>query len=807
MPPSYRRELVSSGSIDPLLGVLLPGQRAALFPNYYKDNLSSLAGQRSEFGATGGAGGGGTAAPVTQTSPRTGTSTRINTSTLPSQGGPSQTGQAGATNPYRVKNVTGKQQAVLDMIAKREGAKDPNIIFGDVGGKAGSGVYSQQLRNMGYTKPLTEMTISEVRAMQKDLIKLTKGKIGKGDLGTSAVGSGQMIGSTLEANLRALNIPESDWDKVKFDVDLQAQLTLQNFKSTVGDPENPSTWNLTQLGNQWESFDTRKGFAPLSQSEVAMVNNASPEIQQDNSAEVVNAVPTATTAEATAAAAAGTVVDDTKGVGQSPSAEILQKGEVAIGSSAPDGMQDMTIGSTDTVYGRSAPGMLDNVDDRLKVVGDAAIRAFEKNNPGYSVRVISGERPGAKTSSGKPSKHALGQAIDYEIVGPDGKALPSLGQPDHPSGMGVGEAVGDSVPKYYELMKGMEAARVKMGEKDPSYIDMGQISPGLFFKGGAWMDSMHASFGEGGTLGDVYSGFKSPEQLRAEGTDPQIIRAVERAIAAGAPVQGQGEPMKEEDMKAYAEALYSGKGVAASEIAKEVTSDSNSFAELVDPNAVTAPQPTATQTNVPQANVPVQPASGAPGSLVDDTAPVGQSPIPQETTETTATPVTNTEQQTASTSTEDTTSTVPDMGLGTPILSMAGGGVLSEPHTAVNNRTGEVVNLGEVGTGGEAIVPLNKVRANDVGMQPYQLPSSYAETAKTESMKPEAKPMASDGDLNRSNTPGKNATGQQMPVASVITADHPIIPPSARKAYADAGLEHRFNNFSSIGTQYRTFGI
>ena len=46
---------------------------------------------------------------------------------------------------------------------------------------------------------------------------------------------------------------------------------------------------------------------------------------------------------------------------------------------------------------------------------------------------------------------------------------------------------------------------------------------------------------------------------------------------------------------------------------------------------------------------------------------------------------------------------------------MAGGGVLTEPHTAVNNRTGEVVNLGEKGTGGEAVVPMNKIKAEEDG--------------------------------------------------------------------------------------------
>lgn len=173
-------------------------------------------------------------------------------------------------------NISPRERATLDFIAKREGSKDPNVIFGDVGGKGGTGQYSQQLKNMGYTKPLTEMTITEVRAMQKDLIKLTKGRIGKGDLGTSAVGSGQMIGSTLETNLKALGIPQDQWDNIKFDKDLQDRLTLQNFKTMgIGDPNAPpSTWNHGVLGQQYESLDTRKHPA-MSQSEMTEIEGKS----------------------------------------------------------------------------------------------------------------------------------------------------------------------------------------------------------------------------------------------------------------------------------------------------------------------------------------------------------------------------------------------------------------------------------------------------------------------------------------------------------------------------------------------------
>jgi hypothetical protein len=174
--------------------------------------------------------------------------------------------------------VSPRERATLDIISKREGSKDPNIIFGDVGGKAGTGKYSKQLKEMGHTKPLTEMSVNEVLAMQADLTKITRGKLKHSPgLGTSAVGSGQMISGTLKANLKAMGIPEKEWGNIKFDQTLQEKLTLQNFKSSgIGDPNaDPKTWNLNRLGKQYESLDTSKGYAGLSAAEIAKIQGAS----------------------------------------------------------------------------------------------------------------------------------------------------------------------------------------------------------------------------------------------------------------------------------------------------------------------------------------------------------------------------------------------------------------------------------------------------------------------------------------------------------------------------------------------------
>lgn len=166
---------------------------------------------------------------------------------------------------------TGREKAVLDMIAQREGATNPNTIFGDKGGKENSEYRTQ----VGMTKTLTEMTINEVLEMQKRLTSVTAANRVAGGKGTSAVGSGQMVRQTLLGNLRALGIPEGDWGKIKFDHTLQQRLTIQNFKDTIGDPNNPKSWNLQRLGAQYESFDVSKGHSPLKTTELSAVLQAS----------------------------------------------------------------------------------------------------------------------------------------------------------------------------------------------------------------------------------------------------------------------------------------------------------------------------------------------------------------------------------------------------------------------------------------------------------------------------------------------------------------------------------------------------
>lgn len=181
-------------------------------------------------------------------------------------------------------NISPRERATLDLIAKREGSKDPNTIFGG----------ERYVERLGLDKkPLTERTVSEViNDIMPRLRELSKadgyGINERGELkGTSAVGTGQMIEGTLKDNLRALGIPEKDWDKIKFDKDLQERLTLMNFKTSgIGDPNaDPSTWNQTRLGAQYESFNTSRDKAPLTGEEAMQVREKSP-VRPENKEDV-----------------------------------------------------------------------------------------------------------------------------------------------------------------------------------------------------------------------------------------------------------------------------------------------------------------------------------------------------------------------------------------------------------------------------------------------------------------------------------------------------------------------------------------
>ena len=288
--PFKTRKSASGSLLDALSRDLTPGQRVALFPSYVNQVYAS-GGVKDGESVTPPVGGGGSSdvPPTVEKAgpPRPGKGLTTTREIIP---GGLIFGPDG--KPVRVPDqqklaanaagFTPRERAVLDMISRREGSPNPDIIFGDVGGKPGSGKYS---RALGLDKkPLSKMTVAEVFEIMPKLRAMTKadgyGKLGDGSIvGTSAVGSGQMIEGTLRANLKALGIKPEDYDKTLFDGTLQDKLTLSNFRTSIGDPnDDPSKWNKTQLGNQYESFNVNRGFSPLSTTEMETVRQASPDM-------------------------------------------------------------------------------------------------------------------------------------------------------------------------------------------------------------------------------------------------------------------------------------------------------------------------------------------------------------------------------------------------------------------------------------------------------------------------------------------------------------------------------------------------
>lgn len=272
VPVRDRAALARSAQASEIFGNLTPSQIAALFPDYYKKFIPQAS-------SGGGMAAGMTGAGFTGTGISTATSTAPTTPAGPTRpgyieelferAGPPPTSSPGG-------NFTPRERTVLNFIAKREGSADPNIVFGG----------QKYVTRLGLDKkPLTERTISEViNEVMPQLRQLSKADgygitPGGQVVGTSAVGTGQMIEGTLRSNLAALGIPEKDWDKIKFDKTLQERLTLQNFKSSgIGDANaDPSTWNMNQLANQYESLNPAKvRNGRMTQSEIEEIRNASP---------------------------------------------------------------------------------------------------------------------------------------------------------------------------------------------------------------------------------------------------------------------------------------------------------------------------------------------------------------------------------------------------------------------------------------------------------------------------------------------------------------------------------------------------
>lgn len=299
-----------------------------------------------------------------------------------------------------------RERATLDFIAKREGSSDPDVVFGGERYKERLGLDK---------KPLTEHTISEViNVIMPRLRELSKddgyGRRDDGKLvGTSAVGSGQMIEGTLIANLRALGIPEDQWDELKLDKDLQERLTLQNFKSSgIGDPNAPpSTWDHRELGDQYESLNQGRRKPGMTQAEASEIENASPERpknpQEDISPQEAKQKLAELEIQQEQQSLTQTLFDQTQ-------TQVAQSG--SLGKFEQQGSNDQ-FGITGTASQRG----LEEVDSRLVDIMKKATEEFPLRG-----RLFSGKRD-------DDGGHGKGLATDMEIFDESGRPLGSYKSP------------------------------------------------------------------------------------------------------------------------------------------------------------------------------------------------------------------------------------------------------------------------------------------------------------------------------------------------------------------------------------------
>ena len=136
-----------------------------------------------------------------------------------------------------------------------------------------------------------------------------------------------------------------------------------------------------------------------------------------------------------------------------------------------------------------------------------------------------------------------------------------------------------------------------------------------------------------------------------------------------------------------------------------------------------------------------------------------------------------------------------------PTTAFAGGGEIDQPHMAVPlTSKGDQSNKLIAETGPEKVTPRHKVKEEEVGQQNYQMPMmQQQQSQQQETMKEVTKdespmqPMVTTGVVQR-------------PMA-VVAVDHPMMPSTARKAYADAKLEPRYDNLSPIGMVYTNHNL
>jgi uncharacterized protein (TIGR02594 family) len=691
IPPSVRSQMAARGSIDPLLGVLTPGQRVALFPNYFKDSLSGLAGQRSEFG--------GIPAPkfasgITPNSPRTGNTTSVDSSVLPPSTKPMpkiETGSFGSDTKQKAGNLVLKLQKDLGLTKIQAAAVAGNFMH-ESGG----------FKHMQEIKPTA---------------------------GRGGYGWAQWTGprrKNFEAYVQANGLDaRSDEANYGFFIheinnDPYEKSQFEKWRETPYESVDSAAMGFDKY---YERSGVKSYESRIEYAKQAII--ASDEIQA--------------AATSTPVAGQGSIVDDTLPIGGDPTA--VPMGVVAAGS-----------------------------------VGEIL--------------------------DGTPVSAAQ-QAVDRSL-----------------EALGLNERENKDLLKDYLSGKNLDPEQTAWCA---NFVNTSLASAGLRGTGSDIANSFQ-NYGTGIEFNNMTKGdiVVDTDSRRADETGGHVMQATGRSRINEKTGELEFEVVGGNQSDAVTTKYVSQKPDIVVRRSTEANLVQPPVASAV-PGITTAPeQPVATQTetavpatvtqaslepkedggfNIADAAFLAMSASGkmltgVPGALASMTAPAGAGED-EQMAKINAEWAAKTEAERNAEIKRKLETTTADSGVATN--SMAAGGMIAEPHTAINDRTGEKTKIGEKGTGGEFIVPRNKVDAAELGQQPYQMPQSAPQPSQRETIVETAVEKVQ-------AAPRMNATGQQAPSSGGVTANHPVAPPSARKAYADAGLESRFNNFSPLGTQYRSFG-
>jgi hypothetical protein len=171
---------------------------------------------------------------------------------------------ANAPTEISSDQLSDREKAFVKMVMDSEGAPSPDTTFGM--NKHGKSRFVTPEEMYG-GRHLSDLSVNEVRQFQDRLTRETKNAgIGKSNgkiVGTSAVGIGQFVQSTMVGTLKQMGYTDKDFETLKLDKDLQARMIVHILankrKLSLKEIDKWSDKDLDALGKEWESLDVSKG--------------------------------------------------------------------------------------------------------------------------------------------------------------------------------------------------------------------------------------------------------------------------------------------------------------------------------------------------------------------------------------------------------------------------------------------------------------------------------------------------------------------------------------------------------------------